>query len=100
MSIFFSFFRRKRMERDAAEEIESHLQEKAAELEESGMPRELAGQQARRDFGNPTILTEDSRAVWRWPAWDHLRQDLRFACRWMRKSPVLPPSPSFRSVLE
>jgi hypothetical protein len=78
MSILFSFFRRKRMERDAAEEIESHLEEKAAELEESGMPRQLARQQARLDFGN---LTEYSRAVWRWQAWDRLRQDLRFACR-------------------
>jgi predicted permease len=87
MSILFFFFRRKQMERDAAEEVESHLQEKAAELEESGMPHELARQRARRDFGNPTIHTEDSRAVWRWQAWDHLRQDLRFACRWMRKSP-------------
>src|SRR5439155_23530659 len=50
-------------ERDAAEEIESHIEERIAELEEAGIPREQAAHEARREFGNATIITEDSRAI-------------------------------------
>ena len=57
-------------ERDAAEEIECHIEERIAELEEAGIPHEQAAHQARREFGNTTIVTEDNRAVWRCQAWD------------------------------
>ena len=71
-------------ERDAAEEIASHLEERIAELEEAGIPREQAAHQTRREFGNAALVTEDSRAVWRCQPWDNFRQDVRFALRWTR----------------
>jgi hypothetical protein len=80
-------FRGSRMQRETAEEIACHFREKVEELEQAGIPREQAEQHARREIGNLTLLVEESREVWRWRWWDHIRQDLRFALRWMRKSP-------------
>jgi len=74
-------------ERDAAEEIESHIEERIAELEEAGIPREQAAYQARREFGNATLVTEDSRAVWRWAAIEDFFMDVRFGARMLRKNP-------------
>jgi len=56
----------RRMKLDLAEEIDSHLEERVAELTESGVPLEEARNRARREFGNPTILAEQGRAVWTW----------------------------------
>ena len=66
-----------RREREAAEEIESHLAERVSELEAAGVDPAEAARRARIEFGNPTLIHEDSRAVWRWQGFDELRRDLR-----------------------
>jgi predicted permease len=68
-------------------EIEAHIEEKAQELIESGMPQREAWERARREFGNPTLIAESSREVWMWTWLDRLAQDLRYAFRAMRTSP-------------
>lgn len=78
---------RKAMQRDAADEIQSHLEEKIDELERSGLSPEAAREQAHREFGNSAILIEDSRAVWRSGLAEQIQQDLRLAARQMRRSP-------------
>ncbi len=87
MSWITDLLRRRRIDRDLAEEIRQHLDEKADELAAGGMPREEALQAARREFGNPTLIEEDSRAVWRWTAVEALAADLRYAARQLRRSP-------------
>ena len=63
---------------DLSEEIQQHLQEKIEELVASGMPRKEAAAAAGRDFGNITLVQEDSRAVWRWPSIEGFFYALRF----------------------
>jgi predicted permease len=70
------------------QEILDHIDEKTANLVESGLPEHQARQRARREFGNPTLLTESSREVWGWTWLDRLRQDLRYALRQMRRGPA------------
>ena len=44
-----------------------HIEERAEELMEEGMPQREAAQKARREFGNMTVIAERSRQVWQWP---------------------------------
>ncbi len=69
-------------------EIDAHIEEKALELIESGVPEQEAWQRARRDFGNPTLITESSRAVWIWTWIERLWQDLVYARRMLAKHPA------------
>ncbi len=73
--------------REAAEEIQAHIDERMDELIEGGMSPNEALQQARREFGSVTLLTETSREVWGRLWWDRLIQDLCFAFRTLRRSP-------------
>src|SRR5215218_7043914 len=83
MRQFWNWLRRN----DVGEEIESHIEERTAELVDSGVPREEARLRARREFGNVGLLTEDSRAVWRWTWLEHLAQDFRYAVRMLGRAP-------------
>lgn len=73
--------------RDLNDEMRAHLDEKVADLVESGMSESDARERAMREFGNRTLHLEDSRAVWRWAWLDQAAQDLRHALRGMRRSP-------------
>ena len=61
---------RRQFDRDLAEEMRFHA--------------EMTG---RPQFGNVTLLQEDSREMWGFGAWERLVQDLRYAVRVLRKSP-------------
>jgi predicted permease len=82
-----NFLRRRTLQQDAAAEIESHLEERAAELMEGGMSERDARAQARREFGNVALLAEDSRSVWSWTWLEILLQDIRYAARTLRRTP-------------
>jgi len=49
------------------------------------MPRKEAAATARREFGNITLIEEDSRALWRWPSIENFLMDIRYALRMLRK---------------
>ena len=63
------------------EEMELHLAEKAAELQEAGMTPESAKAEARRQFGNVGLEYEASREVWMTRFWLELVQDVRYGWR-------------------
>jgi len=69
-------FNRRRFERELDEEVRDHLDRKAAE---TGSPST-----ARQQFGNVTLLTEESRSMWTWNLGEQLVQDTRYALRTMR----------------
>ena len=79
---------RLRIRRSIAEELNAHLEEKIADLVESGVPEGEARLRARREFGNAALIAEDSRGALGWTWFDNLAQDLRYACRMLRRSPV------------
>jgi macrolide transport system ATP-binding/permease protein len=65
------------------EEMELHLAEKAAELEEDGMTPEGAKAEARRRFGNVGMKHEESREIWMTRFLSELGQDVRYGIRTM-----------------
>jgi len=73
---------------ELSEEIREHLCERVEQLMTGGMPRKDAEHAARREFGNLTLVKEDSRGVWQWSWLDQLIRDLRYALRAMRRSPA------------
>ena len=80
-------FTRRRRYNELSESIQEHLEEKIADLRESGMTREEAEHAARREFGNVTLIEERSREAWQWPALESAFADIRFALRRLVKSP-------------
>lgn len=73
------FWRRRRFEADLAEEVRIH--------------REMAAHAARRgdsvgQFGSEAYFLEESRAVWGFGWLDSLGQDIRYALRGFRKTPL------------
>jgi predicted permease len=81
-------FGRSRPPGDFAAEIEAHLQLEADRLQDEGLSAEEARLRARRTFGNVTLrqerFYESGRCLWA----DRLTQDVRYAARMLRKSPV------------
>jgi len=77
--------RRARFDSDLADEIQFHLETRAAELREDGVPAAEAMSQARREFGSDAVAREDSREAWQLQWLEHLGADLRFGSRMLRR---------------
>jgi predicted permease len=80
-------FSRRRLYNDLSDELQQHLEEKTEELVATGMPRKEATAAARRQFGNVTLLENDSREAWQWPSIESFFADVRYAFRILRKNP-------------
>ena len=80
-------FSRRKLYGELSEEIREHLEEKIEDLVANGISREEATYAARREFGNVTLIEEDSREVWRWPTIENLFMDVRFGARMLRRNP-------------
>src|SRR4051812_31851157 len=77
---------RKHQYNELSREIQEHLDEKIEELVAGGMPRAAATHAARREFGNVSLVEEDSRRTWRWSSLESWLADVRFGARTLRKS--------------
>src|SRR2546429_9578305 len=88
MSWIKRLFSRRRIYCELSEEIREHLEEKIEELVAGGMPRKEATYAARREFGNVTLIEEDSHTVWRWPSIEDFFIDVRYGLRMLAKSPI------------
>jgi len=87
MKWILNFVRRRRADRELAQEVQSHLEEKVADLMEAGMPEREARQKANREFGNVALYKEISREVWGWVWLETMLQDLSYGARILRKNP-------------
>nr|MBA2306075.1 ABC transporter permease [Acidobacteriota bacterium] len=81
--------RRHRLETELAEEISHHLDQRRRQLVDEGMDPRDAAVEARRMFGNVTVIREETRDMWsiRWA--EIIAQDLRYGLRLMRRSPLV-----------
>ena len=80
--------RRKRLEQQLAEEMQSHLALRAEDLVRRGVSREEALRRARLEFGAMENYKEECRES-RGLRWiDELRGDLRYSWRQLRQSPA------------
>ncbi len=80
-------FRRKRSAEDFAEEIKTHLELEADELQSSGLSKDEARWRARREFGSVRAAQERFYLKGRWVGLEKLLRDLRFGLRSLRQSP-------------
>jgi predicted permease len=88
MGIWSRVFRRQREFAELSEEMRGHLDERVEELVTNGMERREAKYQARREFGNFSLVEHDGRRVWKLRLVDDLLADLRFGFRMLRRSPA------------
>ncbi len=82
-----SLFFRQRLERDMAEEMRFHLEQRAADQVADGLPPEEARFAAQRRFGNIASLQEQARAARGGAGLERLAKDLRLAFRQLARSP-------------
>jgi len=87
MSWLKQLFSRRRFYGELSLEIREHINERIEELVAEGMPKKEAAAAARREFGNMTLIEEDSRAIWQWPTVEGFLSDLRYGVRMLRTSP-------------
>src|SRR5689334_10645724 len=82
-----ALFGRRSLYARADEELQFHLAMLEERIIESGVPPAEAHAQARRELGNPTLLTQQTLDSWGFTFADTLIQDLRYAFRTLCKSP-------------
>jgi predicted permease len=68
-------------------ELQSDLELEEEEQRERGVSTEEAHYAALRAFGNPTVIREQTHAVWSWNWLENLLRDLRISVRTLFRSP-------------
>jgi predicted permease len=76
-----------RLERDLDEELRTHVEMRARDNAAAGMTPEEAQYEARRQFGNMTLMKEDARRVDIVNWMETARQNLPYAARMLRRNP-------------
>ena len=80
-------FRRGTIGQEVDEELSGHLEMAAEEYRRRGMSEAEARLKALQDFGGVTQVRETVRLREGWPWIEHLRRDVGYALRQMRRSP-------------
>ncbi|RPJ87243.1 MAG: FtsX-like permease family protein [Acidobacteria bacterium] len=86
-SLAARFLHRSQIEDDMEEELRSHVQHRADDLERSGLERAEAERRARIEFGGHGRFKEECHEALAGNLIDTLVQDVRFSLRLLRKSP-------------
>ena len=85
-SIMSKIFRRSEIEQEMEEELRSHIQHRADDLEQSGLSRSEAERRARIEFGGRGRFKEECQEALGGIFVETLIQDVRFSVRALRKS--------------
>src|SRR5437763_15995616 len=72
---------------DLERELQSDLQLEEEEQREHGITPEEAGYAALRAFGNPSVISEQTREVWSWDRLDTVLRDLKMTIRTLARQP-------------
>ena len=83
------WWRMRKRDADLERELQSDLVLEEEEQREHGLSAEEAHYAARRAFGNPALIREQTRAVWSWRWLESFAHDLRYAIRSARQAPLL-----------
>jgi putative ABC transport system permease protein len=86
---WFPWYRRRVREADLERELHDHLELEADEQRAVGLSPEKAAYAAYRALGNTLKIEEDVRAAWGFQWFESLVQDVRYAARMLRKTPLL-----------
>lgn len=87
-SLASRFLQRRQTESQIDEELRTHLELRASDLERLGLEPAIAQRQARLEFGNRERFKEECREAIAGNFFDVLIQDVRFSVRMLRKTPV------------
>jgi predicted permease len=82
-------FHRRQLDADLEEEMRLHLDLRAQQQIDSGLPASAARRAAYRKFGNTTRIQEKSRMTWGWESVESFLQDVNYGIRAMLRSPAL-----------
>jgi predicted permease len=82
-----ALFQSSQLNAEMDEELHSHIQLRADDLERSGLPRKEAERRARIEFGGYVKYKEESHEAMGNDFIEILAQDVRFSLRVLRKSP-------------
>lgn len=82
-----TLFRRSRVENEMEEELRSHIQQRADDLERSGLARSEAERQARIEFGGYQKFKEECREALGAHLLHTFVQDIRYGLRMLQRSP-------------
>ena len=81
------FGRASSFDRELDEEISLHIEMRVDELQQDGMTRGDALARARREFGSPLRVKEETRAAWQFRWLEETFADLAYAARALRRNP-------------
>ncbi len=79
---------RRQREQSLGEELRTYLDLAAEEAKSSGLSAEEAAFAAHRDLGNVSLAKEESRSEWTFPFVEELSQDIRYALRTFKRTPL------------
>ena len=82
-----TLFQRSQMNAEMEEELRSHIQHRADDLERSGLARPAAERRACIEFGGSLRVKQECHEAAGGTLVESFVQDLRFALRLLRKSP-------------
>lgn len=81
------WWQNRKRDADLERELRSDLELEEEEQRENGLPLEEARYAAKRAFGNPGLIREQTRAVWSWNWMESLVNDLRYGLRTLSRAP-------------
>src|SRR5262245_7561468 len=81
--------RRGSLDREIDEELQFHLESRAADLQRAGVSADDARREARRLLGNDSSLRDRTREADNWVRLETALQDMRYAARTLWRAPAL-----------